>query len=73
MFTDTNSSLQLDHEDIKRVWTPDTYFPESKDGYFHELTKPNVLMHVSSNGTVLYTVRSVHFCFIYTTIYLRKV
>jgi len=58
MFNHTNvTSLQLDQDSIDRVWTPDTYFPESKDGSFHDITKPNILMHVFGNGTVMHSMR----------------
>lgn len=58
MFNHTNvTSLQLDQDSIDRVWSPDTYFPESKDGSFYDITKPNILMHVFSNGTVMHSMR----------------
>lgn len=58
IFNYTNvTSLQLDHHSIDRVWTPDTYFPESKDGSFYDITKPNILMHLFSDGTIIYSMR----------------
>lgn len=51
--------LQLDPKDMDRIWTPDTYFVQAKNGYKHDITKANTFLHVYANGTVLYSIRSV--------------
>ena len=56
-FNYTNINLELDQTSIKEVWTPDTYIQESKIGALHQITKPNTLLHILSNGTVKYSMR----------------
>ncbi|XP_052279062.1 glycine receptor subunit alpha-4-like isoform X1 [Dreissena polymorpha] len=51
------SSLELGHLNIKRVWTPDIYFINSKKGYMHTVSSPNRLMHIFPSGKVKYSVR----------------
>ncbi|CAG2235750.1 GRGLCN [Mytilus edulis] len=51
-FNYTNITLQLDREEINKLWVPDTFFPESK----FELTNsviPNTLLHIHHDGTVV--------------------
>ncbi|XP_052077660.1 glycine receptor subunit alpha-2-like isoform X1 [Mytilus californianus] len=56
-FSHPNITLELTQEEINSIWTPDTFFPESKKGDLHTITKPNTLMHIYHNGTVLYSLR----------------
>ncbi|VDH92912.1 Hypothetical predicted protein [Mytilus galloprovincialis] len=55
-FNYTNITLQLDREEINKLWVPDTFFPESK----FELTNSvisNTLLHIHHDGTVVYSLR----------------
>lgn len=56
-FSHPNITLELTQDEINSIWTPDTFFPESKKGDLHTITKPNTLMHIYHNGTVLYSLR----------------
>ncbi|GFO14262.1 glycine receptor subunit alpha-1 [Plakobranchus ocellatus] len=49
--------LELDTRLMDKVWSPDTFFINERQAKFHEITVPNKLMHVFSNGTVFYSVR----------------
>lgn len=51
------SNLELDQRMMEHVWVPDTYFPNEKEGYFHDVTVPNRLLHISRNGTIFYSIR----------------
>lgn len=49
--------LELDTRVMDKVWYPDTFFINERDAKFHEMTVPNKLMHIFSNGTVFYSMR----------------
>nr|AAP13536.1 avermectin-sensitive chloride channel GluCl alpha/yellow fluorescent protein fusion [synthetic construct] len=40
-----------------QIWMPDTFFPNEKQAYKHTIDKPNVLIRIHNDGTVLYSVR----------------
>ncbi|XP_055354042.1 gamma-aminobutyric acid receptor subunit beta-3-like [Paramacrobiotus metropolitanus] len=44
-------------EQIKRVWTPDTYMVNAKSANFHDVTTPNRLVYIDHNGDVMYSAR----------------
>ncbi|CAL8100234.1 unnamed protein product [Calicophoron daubneyi] len=39
----------------EKLWLPDLFFRNGKDGYLHKLTLPNYLLRVYPNGNVLYS------------------
>ncbi|KAJ1351254.1 Glutamate-gated chloride channel alpha [Parelaphostrongylus tenuis] len=41
----------------KQIWMPDSFFQNEKQAYKHMIDKPNVLIRVHKDGTVLYSVR----------------
>lgn len=43
--------------DQERIWKPDLFFANEKDGKFHEIIMPNVLLRIHPNGNVLYSIR----------------
>ena len=43
--------------DPKRVWRPDLFFKNEKEGHFHEIILPNVLLRIYPEGDVLYSIR----------------
>ncbi|KAK3787079.1 hypothetical protein RRG08_018594 [Elysia crispata] len=49
--------LELDNRLMDKVWYPDTFFINERHADFHEITVPNKLMHIFSNGTVFYSMR----------------
>jgi hypothetical protein len=52
--------------DAKKVWMPDTFFRNEKEGRFHNILVPNVYIRIFPNGDVLYSIR-------YTAIYGKNV
>nr|KAG5709219.1 hypothetical protein BaRGS_017971 [Batillaria attramentaria] len=49
--------LELDTKIMRKVWVPDTFFRNEKQGAFHDVTVPNRLMHLYRNGTIYYSMR----------------
>ena len=49
--------LELDSKLIDKFWVPDLYFSNEKRANFHSVTVPNRMLHVYSNGTVIYKLR----------------
>ncbi|CAG2162727.1 unnamed protein product [Oppiella nova] len=43
--------------DPERIWKPDLFFSNEKEGHFHEIIMPNVLLRIYPNGNVLYSIR----------------
>ncbi|VDN56152.1 unnamed protein product [Dracunculus medinensis] len=48
----------------QQIWTPDTFFPNEKKSYKHLVEKPNSMIRLYKNGTILYSTRTtlVLFC-----------
>lgn len=42
---------------INSVWIPDLYFANEKRAIFHDVTVPNIMMHISNKGFVKYKSR----------------
>uniref|UniRef100_A0A8C6V177 Gamma-aminobutyric acid (GABA) A receptor, alpha 6a n=1 Tax=Neogobius melanostomus TaxID=47308 RepID=A0A8C6V177_9GOBI len=49
--------LRLNNLMVDKIWTPDTFFRNSKRSISHNMTTPNKLFRIMQNGTVLYTMR----------------
>uniref|UniRef100_A0A3Q0R6H0 Gamma-aminobutyric acid type A receptor subunit alpha6a n=1 Tax=Amphilophus citrinellus TaxID=61819 RepID=A0A3Q0R6H0_AMPCI len=49
--------LRLNNRMVDKIWTPDTFFRNSKKSISHNMTTPNKLFRIMQNGTVLYTMR----------------
>ncbi|KAL4230208.1 Glycine receptor subunit alpha-3 [Mactra antiquata] len=49
--------LEMDNKMMSNVWVPDTYFSNEKKANVHDVMVPNKMMHLYSNGTVLYSSR----------------
>ena len=43
--------------DAARVWMPDLFFPNEKEGHFHNIITPNVYIRILPFGSVLYSIR----------------
>jgi len=50
-------SITLNHNQFERLWTPDVFVRNLKEGVFHLITVPNRLIRLSPDGTVLYSQR----------------
>lgn len=50
-------SLELDTKVMDKIWVPDLYIQNEKKANFHDVTTPNKLVHLYSNGKVFYSVR----------------
>ncbi|XP_076469401.1 glycine receptor subunit alpha-2-like [Babylonia areolata] len=52
------NKVKLDRGHVSKLWLPDLFFPNSKEGRKHVLTVPNHLIYVNtSTGRVLYSQR----------------
>ncbi|XP_047440735.1 gamma-aminobutyric acid receptor subunit alpha-6a isoform X1 [Mugil cephalus] len=49
--------LRLNNRMVDKIWTPDTFFRNSKKSISHNMTTPNKLFRIMQDGTVLYTMR----------------
>ena len=54
--------------DRGKVWMPDTFFRNEKEGKFHNIIQPNLYVRVFPNGDVLYSIR-VSVFLIYVEVY----
>lgn len=45
--------------DSARVWMPDLFFSNEKQGHLHNIIMPNVYIRIFPNGEVLYSIRWV--------------
>ncbi|KAM9377630.1 gamma-aminobutyric acid receptor subunit pi [Pholidichthys leucotaenia] len=52
-----NGSVSLDGRLVSLLWIPDTFIPDSKRSFLHDVTVENRLIRIFSNGTVLYALR----------------
>ena len=43
--------------DSTKVWMPDTFFRNEKQGKFHNIIQPNLYVRIFPNGDVLYSIR----------------
>ncbi|TNN36128.1 Gamma-aminobutyric acid receptor subunit pi [Liparis tanakae] len=53
-----NESVSVDGRLVSLLWIPDTFIPDSKRSFLHDVTVENRLIRIFSNGTVLYALRS---------------
>ncbi|XP_043599358.1 glutamate-gated chloride channel-like isoform X6 [Bombus pyrosoma] len=57
-FSDFKGRLKyLTLTDASRVWMPDLFFSNEKEGHFHNIIMPNVYIRIFPNGFVLYSIR----------------
>ncbi|RWS23296.1 glutamate-gated chloride channel 5-like protein [Leptotrombidium deliense] len=43
--------------DPNKIWKPDLFFSNEKEGHFHDIIMPNVLLRIHPDGSVLYSIR----------------
>lgn len=41
----------------ERIWKPDLFFRNEKEGHFHKIILPNVLLRINGEGLVLFSIR----------------
>lgn len=57
-YDNMNGAIQyLTLTDPDKIWKPDLFFRNEKEGHFHEIIMPNVLLRIYPNGEVLYSIR----------------
>ncbi|XP_076293293.1 glycine receptor alpha 1 isoform X6 [Lasioglossum baleicum] len=57
-FDDADGKLKyLTLTDAGRVWMPDLFFSNEKEGHFHNIIMPNVYIRIFPEGSVLYSIR----------------
>ncbi|XP_031836866.1 glycine receptor alpha 1 isoform X1 [Nomia melanderi] len=57
-FDDSQGRLKyLTLTDASRVWMPDLFFSNEKEGHFHNIIMPNVYIRIFPEGSVLYSIR----------------
>ena len=49
--------LELDAKFFDKIWQPDLFFENEKKAAVHTVTSINKLMHLFTNGTVVYSIR----------------
>lgn len=49
--------------EASRVWMPDLFFSNEKEGHFHNIIMPNVYIRIFPYGSVLYSIRYVSIFF----------
>ncbi|XP_061091566.1 gamma-aminobutyric acid receptor subunit pi isoform X1 [Conger conger] len=52
-----NESVSVDGRLVSLLWIPDTFIPDSKRSFLHDVTVENRLIRIFSNGSVLYALR----------------
>ena len=43
--------------EIDKIWKPDLFFSNEKEGHFHNIIMPNILLRIYPNGDVLLSIR----------------
>ena len=58
MYDDQQGQIRfLTLTDQEKIWKPDLFFRNEKDGHLHEIIMPNVLLRIYPDGRVLYSIR----------------
>lgn len=57
VFGDADEEITLTGEIIEKFWLPDTFFPNDKSAYLHDVTEKNKMIRLSGNGDILYAMR----------------
>lgn len=61
-------ALELDPKAMNNVWVPDLYMVNEKRAMIHDITTPNKLLHIYSDGQVVYSMRLLYFLYIHPII-----
>ncbi len=57
IFGNKSEEMTLTGEIIDKFWLPDTFFPNDKSAYLHDVTEKNKMIRLSGNGEILYGMR----------------
>ena len=57
IFGNRSEELTLTGEIIDRFWLPDTFFPNDKSAYLHDVTEKNKMIRLNGQGEILYGMR----------------
>lgn len=58
VYDDMNGRIRfLTLTDPDKIWKPDLFFANEKEGHFHNIIMPNVLLRIYPNGDILYSIR----------------
>ncbi|CAF0784992.1 unnamed protein product [Adineta steineri] len=57
IFGNKTEEMTLTGEIIDKFWLPDTFFPNDKSAYLHDVTEKNKMIRLSGNGDILYGMR----------------
>ncbi|KAI1289769.1 Glutamate-gated chloride channel [Halotydeus destructor] len=58
VYDDMNGRIRfLTLTDPSKIWKPDLFFSNEKEGHFHDIIMPNVLLRIHPDGSVLYSIR----------------
>ncbi|CAF0986128.1 unnamed protein product [Didymodactylos carnosus] len=56
-YGDISEEIILTGEIIDRIWLPDTFFPNDKSAYLHDVTEKNKMIRLNGNGDIVYGMR----------------
>ena len=56
-FGNRSEEITLTGEIIDRFWLPDTFFPNDKSAYLHDVTEKNKMIRLNGQGEILYGMR----------------
>jgi gamma-aminobutyric acid receptor subunit beta len=57
IFGNRTEEMTLTGEIIDRFWLPDTFFPNDKSAYLHDVTEKNKMIRLNGQGEILYGMR----------------
>ena len=57
IFGNQTEEITLTGEIIDKFWLPDTFFPNDKSAYLHDVTEKNKMIRLNGNGEILYGMR----------------
>ena len=57
MFGNQSEEITLTGEIIDKFWLPDTFFPNDKSAYLHDVTEKNKMIRLNGNGDIHYGMR----------------
>ena len=57
IFGNQTEEITLTGEIIDKSWLPDTFFPNDKSAYLHDVTEKNKMIRLNGNGEILYGMR----------------
>ena len=57
IFGNKTEEMTLTGEIIDKFWLPDTFFPNDKSAYLHDVTEKNKMIRLNGDGEILYGMR----------------